>query len=244
MSGQLGFRGWEASGLTPSFDRRTPRAFGFLLALALAACGTAPPPPASPDGGTVATGHRWDAHRFATRVISFSPGPNAGFGQSKLPGVVLGPPRGAGGEAGSLDVVSLGDKGSIVLGFDDDIVDGPGVDLIVFENAFPGNVETGVVSASEDGTTFHSWPCAADDADGGYPGCAGVHPVFANTDTNGIDPTDPAVAGGDAFDLAAVGLARAKFIRIEDSGANQYAGITGGFDLDAVAIVHTDPGAP
>ena len=41
-------------------------------------------------------------------------------------------------------------------------------------------------------------------------------------------------AGGDAFDLADLGLESANFVRIVDSGAN----ILGGFDLDAVVIVH------
>ncbi|RYZ33379.1 MAG: cell surface protein, partial [Myxococcaceae bacterium] len=42
----------------------------------------------------------------------------------------------------------------------------------------------------------------------------------------------------DGFDLAAVGLTRARFVRIRDSGANGYAGTSGGFDLDAVAVVN------
>ncbi len=212
------------------------------VALLLTACGGAEHSGA--DAGSAFRGHHWDLHRFATKVVSFDPGPDAGFGQDRMPGVVLGPPEGAGCCAGSLDVLSLGDKGTIVLGFDDDIVDGPGTDFIVFENPFPGNVETGIVSVSEDGTTWHTFPCAADDPKGGYPGCAGVKPVDANWLTNDIDPTDPAVAGGDDFDLATIGVERARFVRVEDSGKNPYAGTTGGFDLDAVAIVHTDPGAP
>ena len=114
------------------------------------------------------------------------------------------------------------------------------MDLIVFENATTRFPETGVVSASEDGVNFREWPCAFGDAAGGYPGCAGVWPVYAKPG-NGIDPTDPVTAGGDAFDLAVIGLARARFVRVRDSGANPYAGMNGGFDLDAVAIVHASP---
>ena len=55
--------------------------------------------------------------RFATSVESFSPGPGPTFGQAALPGVVLGPPHGLGDREGSLDVVTLGNGGTITLGF-------------------------------------------------------------------------------------------------------------------------------
>jgi hypothetical protein len=189
---------------------------------------------ASADGGGTAYPPGTDP--FADQVITFAPGSGATFGQDRMPDVVLGPPVGQGASAGSLDVVSLGEKGTIVLAFDDlEAVDGDGPDLIVFENPFSGWIETGVVSASIDGETWYTWPCDASNAAAGYPGCAGVHPVFSNPD-NGIDPTDPAVAGGDAFDLADIGLPSARYIRIEDSGANTYGGAGGGIDLDAVTI--------
>lgn len=172
---------------------------------------------------------------FADSIVSFEPGDNAGFGQDLLPDVVLGPPEG-GGESGSLDVLSLGREGRIVLGFDDiGLVDGDGPDLLVFENPFPGWTETGEVSVSEDGETWETWPC--DPASEGSPGCAGLGLVWANSDDD-IDPTDPETAGGDAFDLADLGMARARYVAIVDSGANSYDGVAGGFDLDAIAIVH------
>jgi len=184
----------------------------------LAACTSAEP--AAPDP-------------FADRVVAFSPGDHGGFGAGGLPGVVLGPPRGAGASAGSLDVVSLGRTGAITLGFDPPWPrDGPGPDLIVFENAFVGFAETATVEASADGVTWKAWPC--DPATG--TGCAGVRPV-ASAPGNGIPPTDPDVAGGDAFDLAAIGLSEARLVRIRDTGANVYLANTGGFDLDAVAVV-------
>ncbi|MEO1338440.1 MAG: cell surface protein, partial [Myxococcota bacterium] len=73
---------------------------------------------------------------YATEVVSFEPGPGAGFGQAGLPEVVLGPPMGLGVGAGSIDVLSLGVGGSIVLGFAAPIIDGPGPDFVVFENPF------------------------------------------------------------------------------------------------------------
>ncbi|AKQ63397.1 Cell surface protein [Myxococcus hansupus] len=184
------------------------------------------------------------ADPYADEVVSFTPGPSAGFGQDRFPDVVLGPPSGLGADTGSLDVLSLGRGGSIVLRFTDiAVVDGPGVDLLVFENPFHiaggPNVysERGIVSVSDDGVTWFAFPCATTDAAGGYPGCAGVAPVFANP-ANGISATDPAVAGGDGFDLATVGLSRARYVRIVDAGNNRYGGTSGGFDLDAVAVVN------
>ena len=53
-----------------------------------------------------------------------------------------------------------------------------------------------------------------------------------------MDPTDPDTAGGDAFDLAALGLEKAAFIKIVDSGVNTYDSDSGGFDLDAIAVVN------
>jgi len=86
---------------------------------------------AGPDGGVIR------ADRFATAVTTFTPGDCAGFGVPQMPAVVLGPPVGSGAFSGGLDVVSLGFKGEVVLAFDTNaIVDGPGADFIVFENAF------------------------------------------------------------------------------------------------------------
>ncbi len=137
-------------------------------------------------------------------------------------------------------MLSLGCGGSIVLAFDDiGLLDGEGVDLLVFENAFSGFVELGRVAVSDDGETWAEWDCDTGDAEGGYPGCAGVAPVYASS-TNGIDATDPEVAGGDAFDLADVGLKRARYVRITDAGTSDCQGTTGGFDLDAVAVVNSD----
>lgn len=178
---------------------------------------------------------------FPASVVSYAPGAGAGFGADRMPGVVLGPPHGAGPKAGSLDVLSLGKGGSIVLAFDGvEIVDGPGPDLLVFENPFSGWLETGEVSVSVDGSTWATFPCAAGDKAGGYPGCAGVHPVLAAPD-NDIDPADAAHAGGDPFDLADLGLQRARFVRIRDSGENgadKYLAPTGGFDLDGIIAIH------
>jgi hypothetical protein len=177
---------------------------------------------------------------YADAAPHFSPGIGAGYGQDSFPDVVLGPPLG-GGVQGSLDVLSLGDGGELVLEFTDiGLIDGPGVDLIVFENPFPGWIETGEVSVSEDGEAWHTWPCDPSRAEAGDSGCAGVALCWGNLE-EGIDPTDPEVAGGDQFDLADLGLSAARFVRVRDTGTNNYDGVAGGFDLDAVAIVHGAP---
>ncbi|MFT5682540.1 MAG: hypothetical protein ACI8RZ_003458 [Myxococcota bacterium] len=179
-----------------------------------------------------------DPDPFADAVIEYLPGEAAGFGQDSLPDIVLGSPEGSGESAGSLDVLSLGCGGSIVLALDDiGLLDGDGADLLVFENAFTDFAEPGIVAASEDGKTWAEWSCDPEDAEGGYPGCAGVTPVLASS-TNGVDPTDPEVAGGDAYDLADVGLPRARYVRITDAGVSDCIGTTGGFDLDAIAVVN------
>ncbi len=215
------------------------------------------------------------ADPFADRVVDYRIGTGGGAGEDRLPGVVLGPPHGGGAFQGSTDTLSLGLGGSIVLELTDNlIVDGPGADFTVFENAFLQRgtttlapfAEPATVSVSADGVHFVAFPCAAGDAADYFPGCAGVYPVFADAS----DPTapsplvpsttpiaalvgvplatfvPPAGSGGDSFDLATVGLRVARFVRIDAGDAR--AGLAGlsGFDLDALAAVHSfdTTGAP
>lgn len=207
------------------------------------------------DGGFLgADGAVYREDRFATKVVSFTPGECAGFGIPDMPGIVLGPPVGAGALAGSFDVVSLGVGGAIVLSVEPNaIVDGPGTDLIVFENAFyaSGNpsqpaADLGEVSVSEDGLTWKTFACSPPDAGtaSDYGACAGWHPVYSAPD-NGIAPFDVAQAGGEAYDLATVGLARARFVRIVDRARRSCDGVmpkpnNAGFDLDAIAVVNAE----
>ncbi len=211
--------------------------------------GQAQHPPLVDGGYATADGAVLSANRFITSKVSFAPGPCAGFGAGKMPDVIFGPPVGAGDTEGGLDVVSLGVGGEIVVSFAPNaIVDGPGVDLLVFENAFyPGGNPTNPVfadlaevSVSDDGVTWATFPCTATAPP--YGACAGWHPVYSNPG-NGISPLDPIVAGGDPFDLADVGLARARFVRVRDTSTqtcpvNPPHPNTDGFDLDAMAIVN------
>jgi hypothetical protein len=194
--------------------------WGLLLVAALAACDPGEP--------------------FAARVIDFSPGPGAGFGQEGMPEIVLGPPKGGGQGNGSLDVVSLGAGGSLELELGRPAVDEDGPDLLVFENPFfafgteqlfsePCRVEV-----ADDGGDYVAFACDPDSAPPN--GCAGFEPVMANPDDERRSPTDPLEAGGDAFDLADVGLSAITRVRITDlseGGAEPSAGC----DIDAIAAV-------
>lgn len=180
---------------------------------------------------------------YATQVVTFRPGAGAGFGQDGLPGVVTGPPAPGLPSAGSLDVLSLGVDGEIVLGFGGRrIIDGPGADLVVFENAFwvAGDssrpfAELGAVAVSLDGETWQEFPCDPGREGGFDPGCAGWRPRLQYDACDQV-PLDPALCGGDPFDLADLGLAEARYVRVRDLAGG--AAPTAGFDLDSVGAVH------
>lgn len=219
------------------------------LALSTACLGEPVPDDVARDGATGDASEALvscdDVTRYATRVVSFAPGDGATFGADRLPDVVLGAPQGGGDFRGGTDVVSLGLRGEIVLEFSRAIVDGPGDDLTVFENAFevPGAMlryweELGEVSVSEDGATWKTFAC---DPSGARPhaNCAGWTPVYAST-AAGVCGLDPRVSGGDGFDLATVGLRRARFVRVRDLGTQGVMPPSTGFDLDAVAALHSE----
>lgn len=217
--------------------------FGLARALALCACllgcaSEADQPASDPRA----------ALPYARSVESFSPGASAGYNEDKLPGIVLGPPLGKGTSAGSLDVVSLGVGGEIVVGFGElAIVDGAGADFVVFENAFwPGDdeelvyAELAEISVSDDGETWLSFECdTTGDGAGHFPGCAGFSPTLSY-DAVELVPIEPEQSGGDAFDLADVGLSSARFVKIRDLATLEPAGSSGGFDLDAIGIVNAE----
>ncbi len=191
----------------------------------------------TPVEGVCPEGDRDDP--WADCVEAFEPGTEAAFGHDGLPEIVLGPPVPSPG-GGSMDVVSLGCGGSITLAFDPPgIVDGPGDDLIVFENPFATAdttfAEPARVLVSDDGEDWRAFACALTGA-GDWPpqGCAGVTPVISSEDT---------FEGGDGFDLADVGLQHARYVRLVDVSSAFYGHENwctqeaGGFDLDAVEAV-------
>lgn len=238
----------------------------FLPLVLLAACVAEEPdaPPCGPQAEE-SPKNRAPESPFVTSIAAFKPGSCAGFGGGELPGVLHGAPRGTGLTQGSLDVLSLGSGGILELGFAPiEIVDGPGVDFVVFENPFfvGGDTKFPVadlaeVSVSEDGITWTPFPCNAvaktpvapgppDYGPPPYDMCAGWHPVLASPGS-AASPLDPALSGGDGFDLAAIGVTRAKFVRIRDLGGEvcstnpSFASTAAGFDLDAIAVIHSEP---
>lgn len=182
---------------------------------------------------------------FITEVVSIDLGERGGYRQADMPGVIYGHPRGGGAMSGSLDVFAIGLGGEIVVGFDVDIADGPGPDFTVFENVFLAGgkedapvAEPGEVSVSMDGIDWVTFPCQPTAYP--YTGCAGKTPVYSNLDKNDISPFDPSVSGGDSFDLADIGVSRARYVRIRDVGPDNSLGsqVAAGFDLDAIAVLN------
>jgi len=185
--------------------------------------------------------------RFATSIVSFNQGGGGGLFDTNA---LLGGPQGAGLSNGSLDVLTLGTGGDVTLGFDVVITDGPGADFTVYENGFllTGSTsifaEYGYVEVSSNGVDFARFPNAGlptSSVWGSAPGLAGGMPCLANVVTNSIDPFDPVVSGGDAFDLAElvgdplvlggqVDLSQVHFVRLVNAS-------TSGADFDAVAVI-------
>jgi len=175
---------------------------------------------------------------------------NAGFGAETN---ALGPSG-----SGPFDVVSLGDGGHITLHFDTGIGDGPGDDFAVYENGFwtlDGLfAELAFVEVSTDGVVFQRFDSTS----------LRTTPVSG---PNGevVDPTDyhnfagkHARGEGTGFDLAELGLGGVSYVRfvdaIGDGSTQDHLGAavydpyqtpfdSGGFDLDAVGVLHLpEPG--
>lgn len=191
----------------------------------------------------------------ASAVVSVTAGSGGGFGFEYLPDNVLGfPDTTARGETPTVDprqIAGIGLGGEIILSFDRAIVDGPGPDFTVFENAFTYRLgaadrvyaEPAEVSVSADGVTFFSFPFDSLTLEG----CAGTAPTYGEH-----DPGDPRVSGGNGFDLATIGVDSIRFVRLRDvtsiilsNPKHPFRDPTlNGFDLDAVVAVHSVAAAP
>lgn len=171
--------------------------------------------------------------------------------------------RGGGLTTQSLDVYSIPRGEPLVLGWEDRVVvNGPGVDLVVFENAFHYGdgltfMDPTVVEVSADGERWVAFPhdfTAADETSYSprtehWVGFAGVTPVLLHAEGNPVDPFDGAAAGGDGFDLAdlpdeALRAAGIRYVRLTaatdhdnpDTGAPFVADpVSDGPDIDGVA---------
>jgi hypothetical protein len=125
--------------------------------------------------------------------------------------------------------------------------------------------EPAVVEVSDDGVTWVAFPhdaaalaatvgsLVSRDLFADLGGLAGVTPTFTG---NWILPDDRTIwdssgtggvsgAGGDAFDLAQVGLSQARYVRLTDARSfNGAAGTGEGFDLDALVVLNGRPLVP
>lgn len=166
------------------------------------------------------------ANPFSSFIVSYAPGTNPIPGYTN-PLVALGEPArftpdpdfpSAVTPFASAykpeQVVSLGAGGSLVLGFDQPIVNDPshlfGIDLLVFSNSFFYDPDTfgdtavamfaggGTVEVSQDGTTWHTIPAVA--AEGLFPtlGYSDLTNAFATTP--GAVPSDFTKPVNPAFD--------------------------------------------
>src|SRR5262245_48953724 len=122
--------------------------------------------------------------------------------------------------------------------------------------------EPGIVEASDDGVDWRMFPydaqalsqvvslCTDKTLLRRLVGLMGITPSFTGNwtvpdDPLAFDPLSPGGVsghGGNAFDLATVGLSRARFVRI--TGPNLAVGIPGsseGLDLDSVVAIDSEP---
>ena len=200
----------------------------------------------------------------ANEIVEAPGASGMGFGD---PSRAVDGVRGGGAEAQSLDVYSIPPREHLVLGWAGHrVVDVPGPDLAVFENAFDYGegvrfMDPTIVEVSADGETWVAFPhdYVADDESVYSPrpehwlGFAGVTPVHLHEEENALDPFDPA-AGGDRFDLADLPeAARApRFVRLsaasrainpDTNAAFVRDPVSDGADIDGV-IAHTLEDAP
>ncbi len=153
-------------------------------------------------------------------------------------------------ETSQQEILSIGLGGEIIVGFKDYIItDGPGIDFIIFENAFINPINQGIfaepaiISVSYNGIDFIEFPYDSTT----LKGLAGITP------TNGkVEASKYPACGGDGFDLSTIGLDKVKYIKIKDISSiistldesNIYynpESIISGFDLDAVAGINLAP---
>lgn len=200
-------------------------------------------------------------HKDDASIVAWASGASMSRGYLQINDTAAGKPT-VGTESSALgvfdgEVVSLGDGGVITLTFDQPIVNNEGYDFAVFENGFKVGfsyyLELAHVEVSQNGTDFVRFASES------------LSDTSFQTDNFGY--TDPQkirnLAGkhqapyGTLFDLEEVGLEEVNYIRLIDvvGSVNDSLGsrdskgriindpfptpfASGGFDLDAVAIVN------
>lgn len=190
---------------------------------------------------------------FIDTVYSFTPGTLQYTGQEEkyFPMNIFGPPSIIATkyiqETTPEQILSIGLDGEIIIGLKDNlIIDKPGPDFIIFENAFINQfnnkiyAEPAVISVSKDGINFIEFPYDILTLEG----LAGVTPTIGSE-----DPFNHPKCGGDAFDLSTIDIDSVKYIKIKDITSQilnntshpNYDPTLSGFDLDAIAVInHTE----
>ena len=213
---------------------------------------------------TVLFGCAGPAQWGADEIVDAPGASGTGFGDPEL---AINGVRGGGARMQSLDVYSIGTGWWLIVGFSGQrFEDGPGDDLVVFENPFEfGDEALGltfmdptIVEVSDDRL---SWTALAHDYTAPdetmysprrehWQGFAGVEPVYLNAESNPVDAFG-ADAGGDRFDLADSGVDGFRFVRLSaasdhdnpDTGEHYVRDLASdGPDIDGVFARY--PGAP
>lgn len=239
--------------------RRNPIAGGWRIAavagLMLAGAGAAVAGPYEPAAGQPgSTAIPMDSSAFvawADGWTDYEPGAEC-LEEWRTPDLAMGPATGD-----PLDIVCLGRGGRITLTVSAPILDGPGADFAVFENAVTDTfLELAFVEVSSDGVTFARFPAVS----------LSPMPTHAIPNLQAIDPTDVTgfaskyrVGFGTPFDLAdlpapvAVDTRAIRYIRlidivgdgsVSDSLGNPiydpYPTIeSAGADIEALGVIHS-----
>lgn len=207
---------------------------------------------------------------WASSVVSITRGPED-IADPNSPLASFGTPSNALGMANNdtSKVVSLGDGGTITLGFNTPIANGPGADFAVFENGFLSGssglayLELATVAVSSDGVHFFTFPDVSETQTTTQVGPFGLLDA-----TNLHDLAGKYIAGyGTGFDLSelagvspylnvndvtevritdvvgsinpAYGTSDSLGNLINDPFPTEFA--SGGFDLNGVGVINTVP---
>jgi hypothetical protein len=211
--------------------------------------------PAPPDATTTAVAS--DDPRivgWAQGVAAYEAGSGVTDPKWMMPGKALGPVG-----TDNLEVVVLGNGGSITLSFSSSIVDGAGWDFAVFENGFANDqfLELAFVEVSSDGISFARFdsafrgpvaPCAS--CSGKATGIGGLASTYRFGFGTPFDlaalRSSPPVRSG-AIDLSSIRYVRIVDIVGDGTTVDSFGraiidpsigGPTAGFDLDAVAVLN------
>lgn len=189
---------------------------------------------------------------------------NANFGD---PADLLGP---AGANGADQPVVSLGDGGSVILTFANPITNGSGDDFAVFENGNGGYLELAFVEVSSDGTNFFRFAAISNTQTDTQISTFGTLDPNNITNLAGKDPFGVGT-GFDLEELSGqpgLNILAVTHVKVIDvvgsinpaygtrdslnnlindpwttdfsSGEPGFTG-TGGFDLDAIGVIHAIP---